>query len=526
MNTAKLMSARLSIRWVLLGGHLLACSSGGNASSSAIASGGTPSVGATASGAVGGLLDSSGTISGDVGGSTGLSTLAPGTGGAPPEVTRDSVGDLAFETYCSFLKRCEPKLGPSYPTRDRCVEQMRLGGDGFEHPLFWARGTNLYQLDEMKAQVCLSKLAGAECNDGLPLWESHESCTGGSESSFFGYQLLHLLESIPECREAVVGVLGQGACCDFRGGCSSGLFCEQANFADTGTCQLAGASGEACWTRPCQPGLVCIKSVCTPQAQFGEPCVINNVFGTDFILSNCGEGLYCDDSQQPLRCVTADKGVGATCECLECAAGLYCATNRNPAACQAYKQENETCANTDKCAEGLECMKGTCRKVASLVIGEQCHGSAHECAEGVEGANCVDDGTGVLRCKAPGLLGEVCDPALKTSACALDHDLVCDDATHTCRTLPSLGQPCQGRCADPVNVFCTGASSTNPSGICQARVGLGDPCGRKPQDVDASACTSGSCSSSSSSVDSGCRLDLRCDTTNGTCVARARATCP
>jgi|GEM_PF-3205285 len=532
MNSAQSKFVRGSwIGLVLLGSHLLACSSDVNASPHATASGGSPGSGGTTNGGVGGSTDSGGTLGGStdsggtLGGEVGGSTALAGTGGVPAELTVDNVGELVFETYCSFLKGCEPKLGPSYPTREGCVERMRLGGDDFDHPVFWAKGTSLYQLDKAKADACLAKLAGAGCTDGLPLWESRESCTGTSSSSFFGYQLLHLLQSAAECLEALVGTLGQGACCDRRGGCGPGLFCERPDGADTGSCQPAGASSEACWTRPCQPGLVCVRSACTPYAQLGDPCIINNVFGAEWIASNCGAGLYCDDSQQPSRCVSADKGVGAPCECLECAADLYCNTRQTPAVCQAYRAEHEACTDTDKCAAGLDCAKGTCRKIASLVIGEECHGGSNECAQGVAGANCVDDGSGVSRCKAPGLLGDPCDPELETG-CALDYDLVCDQTTHTCRALPSLGQACQGRCADRINVFCAGATSEAPSGVCQGRVGLGGTCGSKPQDTDAGTCTSGSCSSSSSSADSGCRLDLRCDATTRTCVARARTTCP
>jgi hypothetical protein len=50
----------------------------------------------------------------------------------------------------------------------------------------------------------------------------------------------------------------------------------------------------------------------TPYAQLGDPCIINNVFGAEWIASNCGAGLYCDDSQQPSRCVSAGHGGWST----------------------------------------------------------------------------------------------------------------------------------------------------------------------------------------------------------------------
>jgi hypothetical protein len=61
---------------------------------------------------------------------------------------------------------------------------------------------------------------------------------------------------------------------------------------------------------------------------------------------------------------------------------LYCNTRQTPAVCQAYRAEHDACTDTDKCAAGLDCAKGTCRKIASLVIGEECHGGQRVRARG------------------------------------------------------------------------------------------------------------------------------------------------
>jgi hypothetical protein len=452
-------------------------------------------------------------------------SLAAGTGTVSPNVTADSFGDLAITTYCRFLKACEPKLGPSFPTTERCVDQMSLGlSDGFAHPAFWAKNTALYRVDKNQAEACLAKLEAANCSTGLPLWEVKETCNGSSSNTFFGNQLQHLLQSTGACSEALVGTLGQNACCDYRGGCGPGLHCERTNAAAIGTCQPAGADTESCWTRPCQADLVCIKSACTPYVKLGEACVINNVFGTEWVGSNCGAGLYCDESQHPPRCAASNLTAGSPCQCLSCAAGFYCDSRHQPSVCQPYKAEFEPCTNTDKCSAGLSCAQGICRRIGSLLIGEPCQKGSKECAEGIEGVNCVDDSNGVSRCQAPGLLGNACDPQLKSGSCALDHDLVCDSQTRVCRSLPGLGQACQGRCADNINVYCAYADPADSNGICQPRVPLDSTCATKPQ--SSTPCTSGACEASAVSWDSGCRLDLRCDTTTRTCVARTRAMCP
>lgn len=247
--------------------------------------------------------------------------------------------------------------------------------------------------------------------------------------------------------------------------------------------------------------------------------------GNNVAASDCGLGLYCDTSLDAPRCANANKTVGTECGCLDCASELYCEFANATSACKAYKAENESCTSTDKCGAGLECMAGACRKVASLSLGEQCHGDSRECAGGIAGASCVADGTGIARCTVPGLLGAPCDPELAPEkTCALNFDLTCDKASLSCQPLPALGESCQKYCADHTNVFCAHTNSTDPSGTCQPRVGLGSKCGKEPQDAG-SSCSSSSCSASSSASDSGCRLDLKCDSTTRTCVARIKTTC-
>lgn len=245
---------------------LIACSSEQNARSEMTQNGGTTAgVGGSGDTSVGGRFDEGG-------------TFGIGTDGGPTEITSNNMGDLVFAAYCDFLTACEPKLGSSFPTRNRCIETMAMGlSDGFEHPIFWAKDASLYQIDRSMAERCLSKLAVASCTDGLPLWESQEGCYGSggvsvSNSSFFGYQLQHLLESLAECQGVMVGSVGQNACCDYRGGCLPGLFCEEVDYESIGSCQPAGAALEACWTRPCQEGLACVNQICTAYAQLGDQC--------------------------------------------------------------------------------------------------------------------------------------------------------------------------------------------------------------------------------------------------------------
>lgn len=278
--------------------------------------------------------------------------------------------------------------------------------------------------------------------------------THGTVGKVHANRILRSL-TLPECQDAMVGTLGQNACCDYRGGCASGLFCEETDYKDLGNCQPAGAALEQCWTRLCQPGLACVKQICTPYALLGEECVINNYVGGSAAPSNCGAGLYCDSSQQPPRCMNTVKTAGSACECFDCAADLYCDYMNKPSACKAYKVENEPCTRYDKCAAGLECMAGTCRRIASLSMGEQCHGDPRECAEGIEGASCLDDGTGITRCSVPGLKGAPCDPEVESAkTCAFYYDLICDEASRSCQPLPGLGESCQDYCADYSNVHC------------------------------------------------------------------------
>jgi hypothetical protein len=93
----------------------------------------------------GGSTDSGGTLVERWGGSTALA----GTGGVPAELTVDNVGELVFETYCSFSKAANPNSGRRI-RRERMCRANELGGDDFDHPVFWAKGTSLYQWTRRK----------------------------------------------------------------------------------------------------------------------------------------------------------------------------------------------------------------------------------------------------------------------------------------------------------------------------------------------------------------------------------------
>lgn len=449
-------------------------------------------------------------------------------GSDPPEITSDTVSDMVFGAYCDLLAACEPELGPSFVSRTQCVQVMALGlSDGFDHPVFLAKRASLYEVERDLAETCLAKIERAGCTDGLPLTEIVETCHGAGGGWFFGNQLQHLLESFPECDAAMIGTLEEGACCDYRGGCGPGLFCERSD--DVGTCLPAGVADEPCNTRPCEDGFVCVFGQCEALGQLGDACL------EGYSPTNCAEGLYCDASQEPARCAAPDNPEGASCDCFNCAPGLYCPNEANPV-CTAYKHEGDSCADGDECDPGLGCLNGTCRKQELLSLGEECVSGFSDCVETPMGsARCRDDGTGTERCMAPGLLGAPCDPNVDSDkTCASAYGLFCDATSRTCQRLPDVGESCEQVCADWFNVYCAYADPSDTNGTCQPRLGAGGDCsqdfrGQETEPVcDDGGCSSSSSSSSGSFLVSACQFDLECDETSRKCVAQtpSEPTCP
>ena len=249
----------------------------------------------------------------------------------------------------------------------------------------------------------------------------------------------------------------------------------------------------------------------------GEACTAH-----DPLVSDCAQGLSCDDGECKLPC-TGVVGVreGEPCRNSEddifddCGAEQYC--DFNPDVCAPLGQLGELCFDRE-CVDTARCDLDTETCVPKSVEGEPCLGS---CAPGMhcfggdgpavcrpysgEGGSCAD--------------GRICDPRLACmpgndytcepmpgeggycgapGLCA--PDLLCDAMSQTCVAEPAAGEPCvflndcgddrwcddslgmPGVCQDliPDGMPCSGAeqceSGSCPAGACATPGGLGDDC--------------------------------------------------
>jgi len=123
--------------------------------------------------------------------------------------------------------------------------------------------------------------------------------------------------------------------------------------------------------------------------------------------------------------------------------------------------------SSDGCAAGLYCADSTKRCTKLPTIGQACANGA-QCASGFA---CTQDGeSGVCR-TMPGA-GEACGFGLMGPFLCKD-GLGCEDATNTCRPLPTIGQRCtiDSRCAAPYACDWTAEGS-----FCRVRKAEGGAC--------------------------------------------------
>jgi hypothetical protein len=159
--------------------------------------------------------------------------------------------------------------------------------------------------------------------------------------------------------------------------------------------------------------------------------------------SACDPSTCCPGICRPLR-----KGLGGECERTEdCTDGAFCFEMR----CSALLKAGAKCTLDSDCDFGLACASGTCRKLPS--IGESC--PYERCAD--IGARCV-----LGYCQPVGLPGKSCTTEMDCSLYAR-----CNSDIALCENVPTLGMPCDGRCAG-------GARCAN--GVCGPPLQDGEPC--------------------------------------------------
>jgi len=201
----------------------------------------------------------------------------------------------------------------------------------------------------------------------------------------------------------------------------------------------------------------------------GAPCAIDEECASSRCnVSSCPDGSCCTG----VCGTTRPRGqVGDACDRnAECLDG-YCDAEHQ---CHALLAANQECLTDPQCDYGLACIQpspsipGTCRVLPQL--GEACPYA--RCAG--FGVRC--DATS--HCVALGLVGA---PCASPDDCSPYER--CDATTRTCTELPTLGMPCDTRCAG--EAWCKLESES--MGTCMAPQPNGTPC------EDSGECVSQNC---------------------------------
>jgi hypothetical protein len=176
----------------------------------------------------------------------------------------------------------------------------------------------------------------------------------------------------------------------------------------------------------------------------------------------------------------------------QCASGLCDRSALGCGVCQAQKPEGTRCAWSDECAADFACVQSRC--VRRPGEGGACRES-DDCAGSLA---CVRLPDGSSSCARPLGEGAPCtnDQGLK-GPCDIDHFLICDPATLTCRRIRFVGEG--ERCGVDLS-FCKGGTT------CDYLDPMGSPC--HPLIPDGSPCRFGvdDCWTPSECIDGVCKL--------------------
>lgn len=410
----------IAVVTLALGGALgLGCSgASGPESFSSSGEGGGPGGGDNVGGIIDSGVDPGADNDGD-GGSGGDDGSGDDGGGNGGGSGGDGTLDQIAEAFCDFIVRCETTFGPTFESVSQCEELYGIivsADAGFGSP-------EVFDVDPAALSACLGTLNTLAC-DAVFGDEPPEGC---------------------DLDELFVGTLPVGACCDERGGCVPGSYCEGSSDESLGTCVAYVQPGGDCSNAQCAPGLRCLQgettSTCESAAAFGEAC---------------GEG----DCAAPYVCL-----------------GLPNGTCGDPLA------TGEACVEDSECASD-DCFFDECQPPFDDT---DLPGLGEPCTEACSGA-----GFGDLYC-VPGGSGRVCQPAATTFGAACDPDgvnapdcnplfgLQCSEETFQCAELPRVGEPCDSTCQPLESAYCD-LDFLAGGGTCRARIPAGGTC--EPQFIE------------------------------------------
>lgn len=342
-----------------------------------------------------------------------------GSNGGWATIDHSNIIRRTVEAICLHFVNCSDEWGGTWGSVAECVtfvSEIGTGLGGIDDPA-------LYDIDSDEAQACLEAIWAAPCDADV-----------GTD-----------LE--PTCRSAVVGKLAEDDCCDHRGGCGPGLFCDAVDETLTGTCQPLASLGESCAAAVCDDGLYCDSSVCaSPKAQ-GSDC---SGFEGECGRLDCIEDATAQTTCQPYLMVgdpcLFDEQCPAAATCIESGGGKTCQP------CLECPNTSMTCSTTE--------LSGKCAFSYFFF-------ATHSCS-------------GTMTCEPlPGLAGD----CTATDFCSPYLDLYCDvdpdTSRGTCASRLPGGSSCDPNDSDPCRLdsyCCPAGGNCSPSGTCVPEGPLPEEC--------------------------------------------------
>jgi hypothetical protein len=235
----------------------------------------------------------------------------------------------------------------------------------------------------------------------------------------------------PACRAVFEGTVPVGGACNRWEECAGAAYCDHTDGCP-GRCALLGEPGEPCNSRwDCNPGDgyavcdwdandTCARLPIGPRAELNEPCTVDPLLVTEFVV--CENGLFCDagDGTSPTGVCRMPIGDGEACD-----------------------SSNDVCDGNRRCVDQTSCET----IVIARSVGDACDSTANVYCDVYSGLTCVagrcelfGDGTVGSDCRDSDIYQRVtCNDGLYCARDPLDPYM----ADGTCQTLLDTDAPCE-----------------------------------------------------------------------------------
>lgn len=393
-------------------------------------------------------------------GSLALATLiafAGCSGGSSGPLPMEKACSEYEKAICDLLDRCELSIMFEVENHASCLDSFDLCDGEFQR-LIESANAGRVRYDGNQARTCLDRVKSLTCAE-LPVIFDNE---------------------LAECEIVFSGLVGADGDCYYDKECAQGHYCSASRSTCPGKCLPFAQTGSSCVDAACDPKQAeCQNNICVPLAKAGEPC--ENI--------SCLDGLECDSSTDPARCVLPGAEGSGCASNDQCQPGLRCLQQK----CTGPAKASETCVFEEfeeffmACETGYYCdadilhqqHQGACQPKKGQ--GESCI-LFYECKPEFYCIGITVSPGGQLtpgRCQPPVTEGGTCNASLGEGYIPeCRYDLWCNPQTQKCETLPGEGGVCTDDDMPPCkndDLYCETSSGTKV-GVCRAKKADNQPC--------------------------------------------------